>query len=90
VTVAAVTVPSGRSLLGKVAASLSARRHARGAGPSAAAAFLAKARAHLTTVAALAAFDLGAFQLNIPHCGSAPGLAAVCVSLLLLNFAVEG
>lgn len=87
---AAVTVPAGHSLLGKIAGAVAARRKAKSGKPSAVAVFAAKAREHVVTVAALASFDLGAFQLNIPHCGSAPGLIAVCVSLLLLNFAVEG
>ena len=80
---------AGVSLLGKIASAAAARRKAASGKPSAVAVIAAKARAHVTTFAALAAFDLGAFQLNIPHCGSAPGWAAVCVSLLLLNFAVE-
>ena len=87
---AAVTVPAGHSLLGKMARALQARAKQRTGKPSRLAAAAVRAREHVTTFAALAAFDLGAFQLNIPHCGSAPGWLAVSVSLLLANFAVEG
>lgn len=80
---------SPRSLIGKLAVAIAARRAARGRRPSAVAAFAAKAREHVVTIAALSAFDIGAFQLHIPHAGAAPGWIAVCVSLLALNFAVE-
>jgi hypothetical protein len=82
-------VPAGHSLLGKVRESLAARRPAKPGRPAALAAFTAKARQHVVTVAALASFDLGAFQVHIPHLGAAPGWAALCVSLLLLDFAVS-
>lgn len=82
---AAVTAPR-RSLLGKLG---SATRRKPGR-PGKLATFAARAREHVVTVAALGAFDLGAFQLSIPHAGSAPGWIAVCVSLLALDFAVQG
>lgn len=87
---AAVTVPSGHSLLGKASDALAARRTARGRRPSALAAFAARAREHVVTAAALASVDLGAFQVHVPHLGSAPGWAALCMSLLALDFAVRG
>lgn len=87
---AAAAVPSGRSLLGKVRAAAAARKSARDAKPSPVAAVLAKAREHVVTFAALGAFDMGAFQVHVPHCGSAPGWVAVCFSLLAAHFAVEG
>lgn len=90
VPVAAVPVPSGRSLLGKASDALAGRRASRGRRPSALAAFAAVAREHVVTFAALASFDLGAFQVHVPHLGSAPGLLAVCVSLLAADFAVRG
>jgi hypothetical protein len=87
---AAVTAPArGASLLGKVASALQGRAAARGGKPSRIAVLAGKARKHVVTVAALASFDVGAFQVHVPHCGSAPGWAAVCVSLLALHFAVE-
>lgn len=85
-----MSLPAGRSFVGKVRDALSARRSARGSRPSAAAVFLARAREHVVTFAALASFDLGAFQVHVPHLGLAPGLVAVCVSLLLADFAVRG
>lgn len=84
---AAGMVPAGRSLLGKTRTAAVASDPGK---PSAVAAFLGRAREHVVTVAALAAFDLGAFQVHVPHLGMAPGLAAVGVSLLLLDFAVRG
>ena len=87
--VASVTAPR-RSLLGRLLAAATARRPARPRRPGRAAAFAVKAREHLVTVAALGAFDLGAFQLDIPHAGSAPGWAAVCLTLLALDLAVTG
>jgi hypothetical protein len=86
---AAVTVPPGGSLLGKVRDVLSARRAARRSRPSAVAVFLLRAREHVVTFAALAAADFGAFQVHIPHLGSAPGWGMVCVSLLALHFDME-
>lgn len=87
---AAVSVPPGRSLFGKVRETLTARRPARPGRPAALAAAMAKAREHVVTVAALGAFDLGAFQVHIPHLGAAPGWAALGISLLLADFAVRG
>ena len=86
----AAPVPSGRSLLGKLAAAAAHRAAARSRKPSAITAFAAKAREHVVTVAALASADLGAFQLHIPHCGAAPGWLAVAASLIALDFAVRG
>lgn len=86
---AVASAPLGGSLLGKVASVLTSRSRSTGK-PSKAAPFLAKIREHVTTFAAAAAFDLSAFQVNVPHLGSAPGWAAVCVSLLVLDFAVRG
>jgi hypothetical protein len=81
--VAAVTAPArGTSLLGKVASALQDRAAARDGKPSRIAVLAGKARKHVVTV-------VGAFQVHVPHCGSAPGWAAVCVSLLALHFAVE-
>lgn len=87
---AAVTAPAGGSLLGKVRAVAASRRAVRGARPSAAAVFLAKAREHVVTLAALASMDLGAFQVHVPWLGASPGWAAVGASLLLADFAVRG
>ena len=86
---AAVTAPGGRSLLGKLASALQARSQARSRRPSRLTALAVKAREHLVTAAALAAADFGAFQVHIPHLGSAPGWAAVCVSLLAFQFDLE-
>jgi len=83
---AAVTAPTGHSLLGKIRDALAARRPAK---PGRLAAFAAKAREHVVTVAALGAFDLGAWQVHVPHLGTFPGWAALGVSLLLLEFAVS-
>lgn len=87
---AAVTVPAGGSLLGKIRDTWAARRPARSGKPSALAVIAAKAREHVVTFAALASMDLSAFQVHIPWFGSAPGWAAVCCSLLLADFAVRG
>jgi len=89
--VVAATTPGARlSLVGKVIAAVAVRRAARGRHPSALAAFAAKAREHVVTVAAAASADFGAFQVHIPHLGSAPGWAVVCASLLALDFAIWG
>jgi hypothetical protein len=82
---AAVTVPPGGSLLGKVRDVLSARRAARGQRPSAAAVFLVRAREHVVTFAALASVDFGAF-----HWGAGVGLVVTGISALLLDFAARG
>jgi hypothetical protein len=88
--VAAVSVSPGRSLFGKARGALTALRPARPRRPAVLAAVMAKAREHVVTAAALGAFDLGAFQVHIPHLGAAPGWAALGISLLLLDFAVRG
>jgi hypothetical protein len=80
--VAAVTVPSGGSLLGKAGAAFRARRKTRQGQVTA---VLAKAREHVLTVAALAAADLGAF-----HWGAGVGWLVTGASLLALDFAVRG
>lgn len=87
---AAVIVPAGRSLLGKLRDTWAAARPAKPGRPSVLAAVAAKAREHVVTFAALASMDLSAFQVHIPWFGAAPGWAAVCVSLLLADFAVRG
>ena len=80
---AAVTAaPSGRSLAGKVASVLSARKKAR---PGRVAAVVAKAREHVLTAAALVSADLGAF-----HWGPGVGWIVTGASLLALDFAVRG
>lgn len=86
---AAVTAPAGRSLLGKMTLTFQARSRARSGRPSRAAVFLAGVREHVVTVAALAAADFGAFQVHVPHLGSAPGWVTLCASLLLLDFSVR-
>ncbi len=85
---------AGRSLLGKASGALSglsARGNARpGRLAVALAAVLTVAREHIVTFAAFGAFDLGAFQVRIPHMGAAPGWTAVAISLLAIDFAVRG
>lgn len=81
---AAVTVPSARSLLGKASAAVAARRRARGAAGRVAV-FAAKAREHVVTTAALVSADVGAF-----HICQAAGWIVTGVSLLALDFAVRG
>ena len=78
---AAVTVPAGRSLLGKVRAA----RAARPGVPAVITALLAKGREHVVTFAALASADFGAF-----HWGPGVGWIVTGVSALLLDFAVRG
>jgi len=78
----ALTAPSRRSLLGKTAAYVAARRSARSARAAAA---LAVVREHVVTVAALVSVDLGAF-----HWGPGVGFLAVGASLLAADFAVRG
>jgi hypothetical protein len=80
--VAAVTAPRGRSLFGKTASYVKARRPAKSAR---AAAVLAAVREHVVTVAALASVDLGAF-----HWGPGVGWVVTGVSLLAADFAVRG
>lgn len=82
---AAVTAPSGRSLLGKARETWAARRAATSGRPSVLTAVLAKTREHVVTVAALASADFGAF-----HWGNGVGFVVTGVSALLLDFAVRG
>ena len=78
----ALAAPSRRSLLGKTAAYVAARKHARSART---AAVLAVVREHVVTIAALVSVDLGAF-----HWGPGVGWLAVGASLLAADFAVRG
>ena len=80
--VTTVTLPSGRSLLGKASAALQARKRARSART---AAVVAVVREHVGTVAALVSVDLGAF-----HWGPGVGFLAVGASMLAADFAVRG
>jgi hypothetical protein len=73
-----------RSLIGKAAAAIAARR-TRSGQPGKLAALAAVARQHVVTAAALAAGDFGVF-----HYGPGPGWIAVCASVLVLDFAVTG
>lgn len=82
---AAVPLPAGRSFVGKVRDTLAARRAARGGGPSVVVVFLARAREHVVTFAALASVDFGAF-----HWGWGVGAIVTGVSALLADFAVRG
>lgn len=84
---AAVTAGGGGSLFGKLASVVAARKRVR---PVRLAAVAVRVREHIVTVAALGAFDLGGFQVHVPHLGAGPGWLAVCVSLLALDFAVRG
>jgi hypothetical protein len=79
---AAVTVPSGRSLIGKIAATLSARSRARTGRPSKAAAFLAD---HTGTIVALGFADSAAW-----HAGTTWGLVATAACVLVAEFKVRG
>jgi hypothetical protein len=81
--VAAVTAAGRRSLLGKLSAVHVPRpgRRSRALAVKAAAA----ARDHLTTVAALAAIDLGCFEAS-----RVAGWVAGGVCLLVLDFKVRG
>jgi hypothetical protein len=82
--VTAATMPAGRPFLAKISAALKARSAARGR-PSRVAAVLAAARAHVPTIAALAAADLGGF--TVFHHG---GWFVVAASILALHFDVAG
>ena len=73
-----------RSLLGKLAGAVVARRAARGKATRLAA-FAAVARQHVMTAAALASMDLGAF-----HWGGGVGWVVTGVSLLAFDFAITG
>jgi roadblock/LC7 domain-containing protein len=74
--------PRGRSLLGKTAAYVTARKRAKSARMAAVAAVV---REHVVTMAALVSVDLGAF-----HWGPGVGWIVTGVSLLAADFAVRG
>lgn len=78
---AAVTAPSGRSLLGKIAVSAQARARAKG-GASKVAAFLAD---HTGTLSALGFADTACW-----HWGTAAGLIGTAVAILVAEFKVRG
>jgi hypothetical protein len=82
VVTAALPRPRRRSLIGKAAAALAARRSGK---PGKLAALAAVARQHVVTAAALASVDFGAF-----HAGLVAGWIVTGVSLLVLDFAVTG
>lgn len=80
---AAVTAPvTGRSLLGKLASAVAARRAAH---PERLLAVAAKIREHAATAAACAAADLGGFQVF--HHG---GWFVLAASVIFLHFDVSG
>ena len=79
---AAVTAPTGRSLIGKVALTLAARSKARNGRPSKAAAFLAE---QTGTIAALGFADAAAW-----HAGTTWGLIATAVCIFVAEFKVRG
>lgn len=79
---AAVSVPPGGSLIGKIAGVLSARSRARSGRPSKAAAFIAD---HTGTMAALGFADAAAW-----HAGTTWGLIASAVCVLVAEFKVRG
>ena len=79
---AAVTVPGGRSLLGKVALTLQARSRARSGRPSRVAALIAD---HAGTLAALGFADAACW-----HWGSAAGLIGTAACILVAEFKVRG
>ncbi len=79
---AAVAAPSGRSLIGKVAAALQARSRRAAGRPSRAAAFLAD---HTGTLAALGFADTACW-----HFGAAAGLFGTAACILVAEFKVRG
>lgn len=79
---AAVTAPTGRSLIGKVALAFAARSKARNGRPSKAAAFLTD---HTGTISALGFADAAAW-----HTGTTWGLIATGVCIVLAEFKVRG
>jgi hypothetical protein len=79
---AAVTVPTGRSLIGKVVLTLQARSRARSGRPSKAAALLTD---HTGTITALGFADTAAW-----HAGTTWGLVATAVCVLVAEFKVRG
>lgn len=78
---AAVTAPSGRSLIGKVAAA-TAQRAARKQRPSRIAAFLTD---HTGTLTALGFADTACW-----HWGSTAGLIGTAVAILVAEFKIRG
>ena len=80
-TAATLPAAGGKPLLGRLASLLPARS---GSGKGRIGALLAKARAHLPTAAALAAADLGGFEVF--HHG---GWFFVAGSILVMHFAVS-
>lgn len=79
---AAVSMPAGRSLLGKVAATFQARSRARSGRPSRVAALLAD---HAGTLAALGFADAACW-----HWGAAAGLIGTAVCVLVAEFKIRG
>jgi hypothetical protein len=79
--VAAVTAPSGRSLIGKLAG-VAAKRAAAQRRPSKVAAFLAD---HTGTMAALGFADTACW-----HWGMGPGLIGTAVAILVGEFKIRG
>ena len=79
---AAVTAPTGKSLIGKVALAFAARSRARNGRPSKAAAFLAD---HTGTIGALGFADAAAW-----HAGTTWGLIATAACIVLAEFKVRG
>lgn len=80
---AAVTAPGARrSLLGSALAAVSARSKSRTGRPSRLAAAVQQ---HVMTFAAMTAIDVGMF-----HLGVVAGWVSVGVSLLLVDFKVQG
>jgi len=79
---AAVTAPSGRSLLGQLAAKLTARSRARTGRPSKTAAFLAD---HTGTLTALGFADTACW-----HWGTTAGLIGTAVAILVAEFKIRG
>ena len=79
---AAVSVPTGRSLIGKIAVALAVRSRARSGRPSKAAAFIAD---HTGTLAALGFADAAAW-----HAGTTWGLIATAVCVMVADFKLQG
>ena len=79
---AAVTAPTGKSLIGKVALALAARSRARNGRPSKATAFLVE---HTGTISALGFADAAAW-----HAGTTWGLVATAACIVLAEFKVRG
>lgn len=78
---AAVSVPSGKSLLGKLAVSFASRTRAKGR-PSMVAAFIGD---HAGTVAALGFADAACW-----HWGTAAGLIGTAAAILVAEFKIRG